>query len=227
MKNVNLTYSFTEFEKINAPIYNSRHIGLMEYPSFLQFNKTYYLFENDKLTAFRVLAIAFKRSGYNDYCCYLVQLPNQKPTWIESFITKSSRVFANQTDMFDYIGGNHQLDLNVKLWFNAKNFFEQFKKFDNNSNFLLDNNLHAEWVWDKTKKLPIKQISRVKHVVITEDSVNISIDLPNGAFATREECVKNQLNGFIIEDFAEDPIEIEITILPNKPKIHILRFIED
>lgn len=221
MKNVNLTYSFTEFEKINAPTYNSRHIGLMEYPSFLQFNKTYYRFDIDKLTAFRVLAIAFERSDYNDYCHYLVQLPNQKPTWIRSFITKSSIVFANKTDVFDYIGGNYNLNLNVKLWFGAKTFFERFENFDHNYN------LYAEWVWIETKNLPIKQISKVKHVVITEDSVNISIDLPNNAFATREECVKNHLNGFIIEDFAEDPIEIEITILPNKPKIHTLRFIED
>jgi hypothetical protein len=221
MKNVNLTYSFTEFEKINAPIYNSRHIGLMEYPSFLQFNKTYYRFDIDKLTAFRVLAIAFECSGFNDYTYYLVQLPNQKPTWVRSFITKSSIVFANQNDMFEYIGGNYDLNLNLKLWFHAKTFFERFE------NFVHNDNLQAEWTWSKTKNMPIKQTSRVKHVVITEDSVNISIDLPNDAFATREECVKNQLNGFIIEDFAEDPIEIEITILPNKPKIHTLRFIED
>ena len=46
-------------------------------------------------------------------------------------------------------------------------------------------------------------------------------------YFTKEECVQDRLNGLEIVEFAEEPFEINIEVLPNRKVTHILRFIED
>jgi hypothetical protein len=49
----------------------------------------------------------------------------------------------------------------------------------------------------------------------------------NDVFLNHEDCVKDRLNGMEIVEFADEPMEINIKIYPNTPKVHTLRFIEE
>jgi hypothetical protein len=46
-------------------------------------------------------------------------------------------------------------------------------------------------------------------------------------FVNHEDCVKDRLDGMEIVEFADEPLEINIKIYPNAPKVHTLRFIEE
>jgi hypothetical protein len=46
-------------------------------------------------------------------------------------------------------------------------------------------------------------------------------------FLTKEECVASRLDGIEIVEFCDEPIELNITILPNKKVTHTLHFVED
>lgn len=218
---VNLTYSFKEFEKLNTPIYHSRGLHNTMYPQFLKFNKTYYLLNDKQLTAFRILAISFEKSGFSTYMYCFVQLPNQEPKWVKQFITKNSIVFANKDDMFEYLKGNQNVNINTK-WGYISHFLLHNKNYKFDADYY-----EGEWVWDSCEKCPVKNWTIFEHILITEGKVNFSILIDSCAYPTKEECLKSQLDGFVIDDFMEEPTKIELTILPNKAKTHILKFVEE
>lgn len=234
---VNVVYdNFSEFEKIATPTLNSlnftmRNHTMLALPLFLSYNKTYYRLQDNNLTAFRILGYCVMCNHYDVYVAYYVQTPNHKPFWRTDFIIEQSVILENKEDMFDYMKGATFLNINgCKKWCRIHDLML------NNEHIFYDNiyrNLTYTWIWDKNTKRPKRISSQLQYLVFTPNSINIGVNLNYNIhcgdkhYPSAEDCIKEKLNGFTISDFEDEPFEMNIAVLPQTPKIHVLKFIED
>jgi hypothetical protein len=83
------------------------------------------------------------------------------------------------------------------------------------------------WQWDYQYNQPNCNYDfYFKYFVVCEEGTFIGISNDDYYFSA-EECAMNKLNGMQIVDFADEPVKITINVLPNTPKMHTLRFVED
>lgn len=214
------------FKSINAPTtLGVNYIANegMKYPSRLRFNTTYYMFKDEKLVAFRILAYAYKRRQYShlvlEGLSYLVQMPNEEPRWIDDFLTEKTRIFNSPEEFMKHQTG---YDFAVELnWEKGKQVFP-------NLGYAAVIGLKGMvWQWSETHNSPTDNFSpEFDYFVVCADGLFVGISKQD-YYLSAEECVKGKLNGLEIVDFAEEPVKITINVLPNTPKIHTLRFIEE
>ena len=221
---ITITQSMDMFKSLYAPSCNCTFINdtdSLRFPKDLIFNATYYRYFNNKVTAFRILAYAINISCK---ISYLVQFPNKNPEWIEDFITR-------QTPIFDcveqYIA--HQSNNNDKVhltWWRAKSVFDELAYA---SVIGLRNKV---WAWDDNIGSPYKVSNPfIDYFLVCKDGCFIRTRKTGPSnityYLSKEDCIREQLNGLVIDDFAEEPITLQINVLPNAPKIHTLKFIEE
>lgn len=214
------------FKSINAPTtLGANYIGNegMRYPSRLRFNHTYYIFKDEKLVAFRILAYAYKRKQYShlviDGLSYLVQMPNEEPRWIDDFLTDKTRIFNSPEEFMKHqTGYDYAVELN---WEKGQQVFP-------NLAYAAAIGLKGKvWIWSETYNSPVANFNpEFNYFVVCAEGLFIGITKQE-YYLSAEECVKGKLNGLEIVDFAEEPVKITINVLPNAPRIHTLRFIED
>lgn len=196
--------------------FNNGSIDNRKYPSWLIFNKTYYKLTDDKLQAFRVLAMSITKVSI----AYLIQVPNEEPYWHLDYIDVNSIIFDNRNNMYSYIGGNESVNVNMPIsWIFLYKLFSNIDGFHTYSFYL-------SYFLDKDKQIN-RTITNIKYIVINEDGIMVGLEHRQPYYyTTKEQCIANYLDGFLIEDFAEDIQEIKVRILPNTPKITTLKIVE-
>lgn len=207
------TKSSELISSFNCPIINSDLLYKFIYPHWLELNKTYYRLQNTNLTAFRVLGISFTYYQHSYFTSYLVQTPNNEPQWMFDFITPSSVVLSNKDDMFSYFD-DKSINLNKPNWQTLSRLIYSLNSdlYDNGSCYFIRNC----WTWNKNKRAPERVKSGFNKVLLTKNSLIIQVELNDKQFLTKEECIANQLNDFVVNDFIEEPYDIALNVLPNK-----------
>lgn len=229
--NIQLTQSTDIFKKYNVPTCSLTSISdVLKFPRRLCFGTTYYKYSNNKLVAFRILAYAvysplttYEKVGLS----FLVQLPNSEPQWIEDFITERTTIFDSKESFLTHqVYGNADTKLG---WEIARSVFPELARA------AVIGFYGRCWVWDNDTNKPINKFyPRFKHLFITDEGMFVYIPTKVSCltysvniFTSQEDCVKDKLNGMEIVEFSEEPMEINIKIYPNTPKVHTLRFIEE
>lgn len=219
------TYSTKEFESLNVPIFDEGSLSDMRFPIHLSFNKTYYKLENNRLQAFRILAIAIGRNyktptGYCVSNFYLVQKPNQSATWIADYINSNDIIFENKDDWYEYMSGNDKLALKMQYSKSVVLIANDCPNIKRNGYRIMES-----WAWDKDKKCPKQSYTNIKYILVLENEILFC--LSHGIkFPSIESCIAANVDGMIIDDFEEDVFELNIKILPNKQKIRTIQIVE-
>jgi hypothetical protein len=212
---LNIVKDFTKLPKLpvlpnlpNLPRTNKIDAITMSYISNIEFNKTYYKLVNNKLIAFRILAMA----KIEDKWSYLVQIPNKPLEWVKDFLTICSIIFENKEDFLVYLQTNEKT-------FNLEE-----------SNLMYDlHNVYKYLNWTKTYLLgwEYKNDKFEPHclpidcLLIINNQVYVYTNTPYAI--NREDCFKSIIESVTIEDFAEDVIEIQV--LPNTGKTYTMKVI--
>lgn len=220
-------YSFSDkwFQSLNAPQCKGESIiyDLVEIPLNIEFNKTYYRYYENKLVAFKILAYALYCDDIIRGLSYLVQMPNETPKWIKNFLTKSSTFFLNKEDFFQ-----HQIiKSNVELeW-------ESIRSIMPSKGNMCSSFSKELWYWDTERNCSSNNIApRISCFVVVDNNAYIYFNKDKQfkkLYLTKEDCIKDSLNGLVIEEFDDTPITIDLKInmAMNTKKVHTLRFIED
>jgi hypothetical protein len=227
-----ITYNQDPFIKLEVPIFDKIYFEGIFLPKHFPFNKTLYKLENTKLQAFRLLGISigyhinkFGCKVYNTY--YYIQLPNDKPFWCPCYLATNSVVFNDKNDFFDYLNGNKEVNINSTTkskWSCCESLLNGLPSsmiFNHNKNRIFN-----DWYWDTIKQEPLVHSSTIRYFLMTKDGVQFCLDCKENHFKTKEECIQNHLNGFVIDDFEDNPFSVEIEVLPNKARKYILQFEE-
>lgn len=229
---MNTTITFTQdhsmFVDWAVPFCGKRSTFAFSLPIDLEYNKTYYKYDNDKITAFRILAWAVYKNYVYSSLAYLVQLPNEEPKWINNFIQSNSIIFTSKEQYFDYL-----VDSRNKHKFNWVSIYDvldtKYKQTTYSGACELEFK-NVLWYWSNDKGCPLSTSVYVEYFFGTENGIFIGAQkygCNTTYYMSKEECIKANVNGLVISDFAEEPIKVTINILPNQPKIHTLRFIEE
>ena len=222
---LNVTTNFEVFTNINCPMRKDNLTWIscnLLIPTNIEFNKTYYHYNNNNLLAFRILAMSIRE--VNDECglFYLVQIPNNKPTWIPNFLNAKSILFSSTEHYLSYVA---QQSKRLDLGFNP--FYKAFTHLSS-SKYVFE--LKSTYVWDDYYKKPIARKTYMYYVLITENGITIGTDHYNEngqGYANLDDCIKSHLNNMQIIDF-NDECEITIHVQQNTtPKVHVLKFVEE
>ena len=227
MKNLIITKNENVFKTLNTPVFNkdtsSIYMELM-FPQNLQFNKTYYTYYKNEITAFRIVAYAvtdeynYMSSKLTPNLTYLVQFPNQKLIWLVDFLTENTIVCESKEQMIEYPLTNRKVNLD---WYHANNMFP-------NLAYAAVISVRGQ-VWKKMDFTPCNNFHPyIKSFVVMGNDVLVLLDDKNNEyFLSKEECVKSILDGCVINDFADEPFEIKVNVLPTQKTTYTLRITEE
>lgn len=225
---IELTHSSTLFDELQTPTCELDFIReTFDFPNKLQFNKTYYKLYENKLLAFRILAYAvYSKLTTHEHITlsFLVQFPNEQPIWKNGFLDKNSKIFDSKEDFLEHqITGDKSVHLD---WSCSTYVFKEIKRF---SSISFEGMVYA---WSNSKNCPTNCFAPTfTRFLVMNNFLYVQIkDIKCGygkTYLTKEECVQDRLNGLEIVEFAEEPFELNIEVLPNRKVTHILRFIED
>lgn len=222
---LNVTTNFEMFTNISCPMrnYNLTWIGSKaQIPTNIEFNKTYYRYDNNNLIAFRILAIAIGEVNNAAASFYLVQTPNNEPIWTPNFLNENSILFSSTEHYLSYVAQQRKrLDLSFK------SFYDAFKHLSSNQ-YLFE--VDKTYVWDDYHKKPIARRTYMYYLLITENGITIGTNHYNErgkGYANLDDCIKAHLHNMQIIDF-NDECEITIHVQQNTtPKVHVLKFVEE
>ena len=219
---INVTFNPQKFIELGIPQCERTYLKQVKIPN-LKVGKTYYKLIEGALQGFRILAITIASKLYDDNVHYLIQTPNQSATWKSNYVNKEDVIFENKDYLLPYLQGNANLNVNKdNEWCSVINYYNTLKEFHNEP---FGEIYHSWYINNKTKR-PCVTSTPIKHLLILEDSVEICLSHDtNKYFKTKEECLANYLNGFIIDDFAEEQ-KISIKVLPNTQIKKVLQVIE-
>ena len=193
----------------------------------LVFGHTYYRVYKGSLTQFRILAYAVKSrltTQRNTCLSFWVQLPGMQPQWIDEFITKDTPIFNSKEEFLYYqVNGTGKLELH---WTEIQKLFPSLC---DNQFFTLRN---KTWQWCPYQCKPICDFApHIKNIFVSQHGLFINVATTHYSnrhiYLNKEDCVKAQLDGLGIVEFADEAITIDITILPSTKKVHVLRFQEE
>ena len=215
---IKLSTAKNPFKSLCVPPFGGEHpdyiISHKEIPTKLEFNKTYYTFMSatNELRAFRVLALAV-----TDCCgelCALVQYPNSEPIWVGGLFKKP--IFETKEEYLNYaVSGSGTAELG----------WESFARVYPHYRYASVIGFRDKcWKWAEGQAKPVYN-PKIEYFFINEEGTFACVS--DGYYISREECIKDNLNGVRINEFADEPVVIKTIILPATQKIHTLRFIED
>ena len=179
----------------------------------LEFGKTYYIYYNNKLMAFKIHAFSVTKN------LYLIQTPTE----IKWLNIRKYKIFNTKEEFFLCLENK----CNPIVLETAHICLFDLPYF-NSTNYTKLPRLKNAFKWSKDNAKPIQELSYIYDVLFDGKTFIVYYELMNDCFNTYEECVQHHLNGMVIEEFEEDCFPtISITIETEvRPKIHTLRFIE-
>lgn len=221
-KSVNVTFKQESFDNLGVPELETCSIPNIKIPN-LKLGKTYYKLTRKNLEAFRLIAMAIKRNYAHIELTYLVQTPNSNLNWVDKdYINEKSVIFENYKDYIKYLEGNVEYNVNKSdEWYNPKTLLLNAESYNEKREYF-----EHSWYIDSFSQAPKQTATIIKYFLILENSVEICLMQRDGNFNTKEECIANQLNGVVIDDFEQEVQNITINILPSKAVKKTLHVIE-
>lgn len=228
----NLTTDEKPFLDLDCPPFMGYACSNIKIPNIF-FNQTYYKVDNktNSLVAFRVLAISITKKNGWYYPCYLIQLPNGETNWYINYIEENRTKLFSSVEHYTHYVANVCNSLHLEFISVAK-IFDKFINYPNKASYHDMLSFYYTYKWNDHIHKAQKCETYITYLLITESGLSVCTNHYNrydetNYYGSEEECVKSKLNGMKIIDF-NDKINIEIKIQPtNKPKIHVLKFIED
>lgn len=228
MVNISFTQNNEIFNKYNVPDFTYCHqwfTETLQFPLALEFERTYYKRINGNLVGFRVLGYSIDDTRTPYKLSYLVQLPNQEPKWEKDFISPSINVYASVEDYIMSSGSNV-----VNLGWASITATQQTKSYHGYTDRFF---FKGTFYTIKNGAVCIATDVNCSRLFVTKNGWLVGISRKNygnngeqGVYLHKEDAVRVLLNNMGIIDFAEQPISIDITILPNTPKITKLQFVD-
>ena len=220
----------TPFDELNVPRCHYRHNWLpkkYKFPFNLEFNRTYYKYDGEKLIAFRILAYTIDENTLHDdnpSLNFLVQMPNQPLQWLVDFIAPYIAIYKSVDDYVLSSGANC-VNLCWQNWhyrFNVRNL-NNFLYFFNDEFWTIQQGI-----------VRTSHGAYLNRFVVTEDGffVNIGKDSchddygENGIFLDKMSATKVLLKDMNVVDFENEPITIKMNVLDNTPKLLKIQFVE-
>ena len=227
MVNIQFTHSNNEiFNQYEVPTlhYQRRYFGTkIKFPFGLNFEKTYYKRIDGKLVGFRILAYALV-DGQDEasFFSYLVQLPNQAPKWEKGFITPKSNIYAS-VEEYVLSAGEQSADLNWRdiTYTNQVRFNNDLYYFNKPFYTIKDDAVCISNEGANCTRLLVTKNGWL--VGIQKNSYSSG---EKGIYLNKADAMRKLLDNMEVVDFAEEPINIDITILPNTEKTTKIMFVE-
>ena len=218
-REVVLTTDFTAFKDIPCIKDNGSVISLYMpmIPNNIVLGKTYYYLNCGDLIAFKVRAYSFRSEGAKGVLVALIETPKGR-WWSETIF--EGKIFESVEDYYTYLAS-------------GKGLF--FVKKDQ---MTFRGNTHLEFIntyfWHKGLARPQKTNTQMHYILITDTKIYIGVDYTHAQYGVREQgftsgedCIKANIEGMKIIEFAEPQININITIEePTEPKVRVLKFID-
>jgi hypothetical protein len=211
--NVTLVYGKKSFSDMGFTDKNDTSLWAKYSVNVFNFNQTYYMEFEGKLTAFRVLAISLIKKEY------LIQFPSF--TRVMKTHEIPSNIYLSKDDYFAHIEGAKK---NIELEYISFKVNDLHPSFSKGCPVYF----YYSYKWDELLVKPTRHACLIHYIILTKDGIYISYSNKNETFPTYEDCVKHHLEGMIVEDFASNDIpyiKIE-TNNQEKPIIHTLKFVE-
>lgn len=221
-KSVNVTFNQQSFYELGVPELDTWSVSDVMLPN-LKLEKTYYKLTCKNIEAFRLIAMAIKSNYAHKEITYLVQTPNNGLNWFnKDYINERSVIFEDYNHYLNYLQGDVEYNVNKSdEWYSCKSLLLNAKSYDTEKEYF-----KHSWYIDSFSQTPKKTSTIIKYFLILENSVEICLRQREGNFNTKEECIANQLNGFVVNDFEQEVQNITINILPNKAVKKTLHVIE-
>ena len=188
-------------------------------PTNIMIGKTYYHIDaNGDLMAFRINAFALTQGHPSDckVMC-LVETPC-KTFWSGNIL--SSPIFNDKEDYYTYLASG-QGRLKVEYGYLTNDICHNFT-------------LKKTYYWNKRMCRPQVTETKIHYVFITDNKIFVGVDYTHSqyreremGYASGEECIKANIDGMKIIEFAEPKVEFNFHIEePKEPKIRVLKFID-
>ncbi len=218
-----VTTNFANFKNVPQINYSSSGYCLKLYkpqlPKNIVLGKTYYAIINGDLVAFRIKAYCFTQSVCDTYLWCFVETASGFADWTNTIF--KNHIFASVEDYYNYLSSGVG---NIKLE------YVNFSNLAENKGFCLKNTYY----WHKQNQRPQATDTKLYYVLIDEEHVYVGVDYTHGqygkleqGFSNGEDCIKANIDGMNIIEFAEPNISFSIKIEePKEPKIRILKFID-
>lgn len=209
----------------NRFLYNNDVIwGCQKIPSGFEFNKVYYKVRGKTLQGFKIRMCILNRKDKGNYpIYYLVEYPNGSLEWEKDFLDSNTLLFEEPNDFFDYLNGFEEVTIRVKIL--GLHFFSNRLGSDDYLRFT------KTWFWSSKDEKPMKKYSNIKFILLNEQGLIPILRASStlNEYSSQEECMKEKMNGFTIEEFpqSEFSFNIKIEVKKKEPIVRTLKFMEE
>jgi hypothetical protein len=221
-KKLVITTNLKQFE--NVPQINSNngytlHLHDTKIPTNIVLGKIYYTIFDGDLIAFRIKAYSYIQLTYSAKLCYLVENAIGDVYWDCTLL--NGKIFESVEDYYTYLSsgvGNVQIE------------YAKFTNLNDGNGFCLKNT----YFWHKKNQRPQATETKLFYILIDEEHIYVGVDYTHRqyenieqGFSSGEECIRANIDGMKIIEFAEPNISFSIKIEePKEPKIRVLKFID-
>lgn len=222
--NPNIMSMIEKENKDNRFLYNNDTIWYSQkIPSGFEFNKVYYKVNGKTLQGFKIRMCILNRKGDCNYpLYYLVEYPNGSLEWKQDFLDNNTLLFESPNDFFDYLNGYNELAIRIN------NLHLYSFSGHRTSNYL---RFTKTWFWSSKDEKPMKKYSNIRFMLLNEQGLIPILRASSilNEYSSQEECMKEKMNGFTIEEFpqTEFSFNINIEIKKKEPIVRTLKFMEE
>ena len=222
--NPNIMSMIEKENKDKRFLYNNDVIwGGQKIPSGFEFNKVYYKVNGKTLQGFKIRMCILNRKGDCNYpLYYLVEYSNGSLEWKQDFLDNNTLLFESPNDFFEYLNGYEELAIRIKI-----SHLYSFSRMGGNDYI----RFARTWFWSSKDEKPMKKYSNIKYILLNEQGLIPILRTSStlNEYSSQEECMKEKMNGFTIEEFpqSEFSFNINIEIKKNEPIVRTLKFVEE
>lgn len=211
---------FVNVPRLEGYMSNSVHyIYKARIPNNIVIGKTYYRIDTDgNLVAFRIKAFSIKQGHPTDgITMCLVETPF-KTFWSSNIL--SFPIFNEKEDYYNYLASG-QGAIKVEYAYLSNDCTHNFS-------------MKKTYYWNKAQHRPQVTETNIHFVLVTDTKIYFGVDYTHVQYRQREmgyvsgeDCIKANIDGMKIIEFAEPKVTINLHIEePKEPKVRVLRFID-
>ena len=197
------TFDLTSFENLKAPKLHDQSIATFDYPKADEiFSRVFYMEDNGKITAFKILAWALHRGfSMSTYLECLIQTPGGSPTWHKVF---DKPIYTSVNDL---VSCKNRVRFNM-LSCSELHLEESVGAHRGESWYTFPMSFKFDDELGRVKTY----LSRVRYVIGTPDGIFIGLEhIEEDMKESADEAKAAHFNGMEVVDFAE-PIVVNIKI---------------
>jgi hypothetical protein len=188
-------------------------------PTNIILGKTYYTIYEGDFIAFRIKAYSYVQHFTKSTLWCFVENAIGDAYWSNAIL--NNKIFESVEDYYNYLASGNG---NVKIE------YAYFSNLKDGKGFCLKNTYY----WHKEKQRPQTTDTKIHYILVDENNVYVGVDYTHRqygkeeqGFTSGEECIKANVNGMKIIEFAEPKVSFSFHIEePKEPKVRVLKFID-